>query len=193
MFALNQSEPYPDPMSISEDMVHLPGLFSLLNKMPRREMKVGFFCLQECCCTMSRHNKVFSETLHPSLFRVQLHSFVDQNRFLCDRRFFLCRLQVKLKHYTKFLFVQDPFVRLISAYRNKFMKSNEYYFQNFGRTILRLYGNQSHPPQTVDKAFASGVRPSFYNFVQYLLTERKVPFEPHWRQMHRLCHPCHIQ
>lgn len=149
-----------------------------------------------CRSVVVRCPGTIKSSVHPSLFRVQLHSFVDQNRFLCDRRFFLCRLQVKLKHYTKFLFVRDPFVRLISAYRNKFMKSNEYYFQNFGRRILRLYGNQSHPPQTVDKAFASGVRPSFYNFVQYLLdprTERKVPFEPHWRQMHRLCHPCHIQ
>ncbi|KAL7375226.1 hypothetical protein ABVT39_014016 [Epinephelus coioides] len=105
-------------------------------------------------------------------------------------------MKVKLKHYTKFLFVRDPFVRLISAYRNKFQRHNEYFYQHFGRDILRLYGNQSDPPETEDKAFASGIRPSFYNFIQYLLdpqTEKEAPFEPHWRQMHRLCHPCLIQ
>uniref|UniRef100_A0A8C4EJA8 Carbohydrate sulfotransferase n=1 Tax=Dicentrarchus labrax TaxID=13489 RepID=A0A8C4EJA8_DICLA len=102
----------------------------------------------------------------------------------------------KLKHYTKFLFVRDPFVRLISAYRDKFQRHNEYYYKNYARYILRQYGNQPDPPQTVDEAFASGVRPSFYNFIQYLLdplTEKREPLEPHWRQMHRLCHPCHIQ
>ncbi|KAM9335590.1 carbohydrate sulfotransferase 12-like [Symphorus nematophorus] len=105
-------------------------------------------------------------------------------------------MKAKLKHYTKFLFVRHPFVRLISAYRDKFMKHNEYFYQNFARDILHLYGNQSDPPKTVDEAFASSVRPSFYNFIQYLLdpqTEKKQPFEPHWRQMTRLCHPCLIQ
>ncbi|XP_030017855.1 carbohydrate sulfotransferase 12-like [Sphaeramia orbicularis] len=103
--------------------------------------------------------------------------------------------KVRLKHYTKFLFVRDPFVRLISAYRDKFHRHNDYFYQNYGRDILQLYGNMSTPPQTEDEAFALGIRPSFYNFIQYLLdpkTERKAPFEPHWRQMHRLCHPCLI-
>uniref|UniRef100_A0A8D3DTC5 Carbohydrate sulfotransferase n=1 Tax=Scophthalmus maximus TaxID=52904 RepID=A0A8D3DTC5_SCOMX len=102
----------------------------------------------------------------------------------------------KLKHYTKFLFVRDPFVRIISAYRNKFHQSNELFYHDYARDILHLYGNQSDPPHTVDEAFALGVRPSFQNFIQYLVdpqTEKDQPFEPHWRQIHRLCHPCHIQ
>ncbi|XP_045921317.1 carbohydrate sulfotransferase 12-like [Micropterus dolomieu] len=104
-------------------------------------------------------------------------------------------MEAKLKHYTKFLFVRDPFVRLISAYRDKFQKENEYFY-SFARDILRMYGNQSDPPQTAHEAFASDIRPSFYNFIQYLLdpwTEKEQPFEPHWRHMHRLCHPCIIQ
>ncbi|XP_074518476.1 carbohydrate sulfotransferase 12-like [Halichoeres trimaculatus] len=105
-------------------------------------------------------------------------------------------IKAKLKHYTKFLFVRDPFVRILSAYRDKFFKLNEYYYQNYGRNILRQYGNNPNPPRTAQEAFSSDVRPSFYNFIQYLLdpdTERIEPFEPHWRQMHRLCHPCLIE
>ncbi|AWP11520.1 putative carbohydrate sulfotransferase 12-like [Scophthalmus maximus] len=105
-------------------------------------------------------------------------------------------MRAKLKHYTKFLFVRDPFVRIISAYRNKFHQSNELFYHDYARDILHLYGNQSDPPHTVDEAFALGVRPSFQNFIQYLVdpqTEKDQPFEPHWRQIHRLCHPCHIQ
>ncbi|XP_029311105.1 carbohydrate sulfotransferase 12-like isoform X2 [Cottoperca gobio] len=142
MFALNKTEPYPEPISISKDLVHMPNTFTLLNSFPRPEMKA------------------------------------------------------KLKHYTKFLYVRDPLVRLISAYRDKFQRHNQYFYENFARDILRLYGNQPDPPQTVDEAFASGVHASFHNFIQYLLdpqTEEKQPFEPHWRQMHRLCHPCLIQ
>ncbi|KAM6909348.1 carbohydrate sulfotransferase 12-like [Xenentodon cancila] len=107
-------------------------------------------------------------------------------------------IKVKLKNYTKFLFVRDPFVRLISAYRDKFQdnKENEYFYQYYAKFIMRFYDNQHNPPKTVGEAFASGVHPSFYSFIQYLLdpkTEWTQPFEPHWRQMHRLCHPCIIQ
>ncbi|TKS92700.1 Carbohydrate sulfotransferase 12 [Collichthys lucidus] len=103
--------------------------------------------------------------------------------------------KAKLKHYTKFLFVRDPFVRLISAYREKFLMDNKNFYQNFGQKILRLYGNQP-APQLAEEAFSSGIRPSFYNFIQYLVdprTEMKEPFQEHWRQMHRLCHPCLIK
>ncbi|XP_034757269.1 carbohydrate sulfotransferase 12-like [Etheostoma cragini] len=142
MFVLNQTEPYPDPMSTSGDLVHEYNTLTHLTSFPRPEVKA------------------------------------------------------KLKHYTKFLFVRDPFVRLVSAYRDKFLRRNEYFYLHFARDILRLYGNLTNPPETVDKAFASGIHPSFYNFIQYLLdpqTEEKRPLEPHWRQMYRQCHPCLIQ
>lgn len=94
------------------------------------------------------------------------------------------------------MFSRDPFVRLISAYRDKFQQDNEYFYQNFARKILHLYGKRPDTPKTVKEAIASHIRPSFYNFIQYLLdpqTEKNEPFEPHWRQMYRLCHPCLIQ
>lgn len=172
MLALNQSEPYPDPMSIPGDLVHLPQKFMLLSYFSRPEMMVS-----------SNH------VLENDLSQKGVHVTDDW----CV---LICLSQARLKHYTKFLFVRDPFVRLISAYRNKFRNYNKYYYQNFGREILRLYGNQPDPPLTVDEAFASGVHPSFYNFIQYILdprTEMKGPLEPHWRQMHRLCHPCLIE
>uniref|UniRef100_A0A8C6WIC8 Carbohydrate sulfotransferase n=1 Tax=Neogobius melanostomus TaxID=47308 RepID=A0A8C6WIC8_9GOBI len=108
----------------------------------------------------------------------------------------MCPLQARLKHYTKFLFVRDPFVRLISAYRNKFVGYDDYFYKLYGRDILRQYGHMPHLPDTGREAFGFGIRPSFQHFVKYLIdprTEKTVPFEPHWRQIHRLCHPCSIQ
>ncbi|XP_005806113.1 carbohydrate sulfotransferase 12 [Xiphophorus maculatus] len=105
-------------------------------------------------------------------------------------------MKVKLKKYTKFLFVRDPFVRLISAYRNKFEMRNEDFYRHFAQVMLRRYANQPTPPASVDEAFALGNRPSFSHFTQYLLdpqTEKDVPFNEHWRQVYRLCHPCQIQ
>ncbi|KAE8282951.1 Carbohydrate sulfotransferase 12 [Larimichthys crocea] len=105
-------------------------------------------------------------------------------------------MKVKLKKYTKFLFVRDPFVRLISAYRNKFELPNEDFYRRFAQVMLRRYANQPTPPASVDEAFGVGIHPSFSHFIQYLLdpqTEKEMPFNEHWRQVYRLCHPCQIQ
>uniref|UniRef100_A0A3B3HQC1 Carbohydrate sulfotransferase n=1 Tax=Oryzias latipes TaxID=8090 RepID=A0A3B3HQC1_ORYLA len=100
------------------------------------------------------------------------------------------------KHYTKFLFVRDPFVRLISAYRDKMQKYDQYFYDGYVRVILQRFKNQRNLTVNYNVARKQGLQPSFYNFIQYILdpqTETYEPFEPHWRQMHRLCHPCLIE
>ncbi|CAH2307316.1 carbohydrate sulfotransferase 12 [Pelobates cultripes] len=105
-------------------------------------------------------------------------------------------MKIKLKKYTKFLFVRDPFVRLISAFRSKFELENENFYRSFAVPILTRYSNRTNVPTSVGEAFSSGMKPSFSQFIQYLLdekTEEQKPFNEHWRQIYRLCHPCQIE
>lgn len=105
-------------------------------------------------------------------------------------------MKVKLKKYTKFLFVRDPFVRLISAFRSKFELENEDFYRRFAVPMLRAYANLTSLPASVSEAFSAGLKVTFSHFIQYLLdprTERLAPFNEHWRQVHRLCHPCQIE
>ncbi|XP_061920394.1 carbohydrate sulfotransferase 12-like [Entelurus aequoreus] len=102
-------------------------------------------------------------------------------------------MEAKLKHYTKFMFVREPFVRLISAFRDKLLSLNQYYYQGLGRLLLRRYGNQSDTPLTVKEAVASGIQPKFYHFVQHLLDTNGHMNDYHWKQLHRLCQPCYIE
>ncbi|KAM9792491.1 carbohydrate sulfotransferase 12-like [Neosynchiropus ocellatus] len=105
-------------------------------------------------------------------------------------------MALKLKHYTKFLFVRDPFVRLISAFRNKFERPNEFFYRHFGAAILRRYANLSGSvPDTAAEAFAVGLKPTFRQFVSYLLDpelDRTDLSNEHWQQVYRLCHPCQV-
>ncbi|XP_015974624.2 carbohydrate sulfotransferase 12 isoform X2 [Rousettus aegyptiacus] len=105
-------------------------------------------------------------------------------------------MKAKLRKYTKFLFVRDPFVRLISAFRSKFQLENEEFYRRFAVPMLRMYSNHTSLPASVSEAFSAGLKVSFANFIQYLLdphTEKLAPFNEHWRQVHRLCHPCQIE
>lgn len=87
----------------------------------------------------------------------------------------------KLTLYYKFVFVRDPFERLLSGYRNKFLKPSSSYFTYLNKRIVLKY--RKNATQT------GGV--TFPEFVTYLVDkERKVPINWHWQPMYELCRPC---
>ncbi|XP_029949519.1 carbohydrate sulfotransferase 12-like [Salarias fasciatus] len=104
------------------------------------------------------------------------------------------QMKTKLQTYTKFLFVRDPFVRLISAFRDKLGKPDQYFYMRFGSKILRHYGHVSSLPNIAEEAFAAGFKPTFQQFITYLLDpKRKEVLNEHWLQAYRLCHPCQVK
>lgn len=100
-------------------------------------------------------------------------------------------ISYRLRNYKKFLFVREPFQRLVSAFRNKILSSkNEYFFQRFGRIILKRYRNRSMSENSMRKATIK-----FSEFVRYLIDvpTRKVSLNDHWGHFSPLCHPCSIK
>ncbi|XP_028673458.1 carbohydrate sulfotransferase 11 isoform X2 [Erpetoichthys calabaricus] len=97
----------------------------------------------------------------------------------------------RLKSYLKFLFVREPFERLVSAYRNKFTrKYNTSFHKRFGTKIVRRQRKNA-----TQEALHSGSDVKFEEFVGYLTdpsTQREEPFNEHWQTVYSLCHPCHI-
>ncbi|KAG7275902.1 hypothetical protein CRUP_009591 [Coryphaenoides rupestris] len=97
----------------------------------------------------------------------------------------------RLRSYLKFVFVREPFERLVSAYRNKFTRSyNTAFHKRYGTEIVRR-----HRPNPRPEALEAGDDVSFAEFVYYLVdpaTQRQEPFNEHWERVHSLCHPCLI-
>ncbi|KAF4077807.1 hypothetical protein AMELA_G00192320 [Ameiurus melas] len=97
----------------------------------------------------------------------------------------------RLRTYLKFIFVRDPFERLVSAYRNKFTRSyNTAFHKRYGTKIVRRHRANPQP-----EALEKGSDVSFEEFVYYLVdprTQREEPFNEHWERAHTLCHPCLI-
>lgn len=97
----------------------------------------------------------------------------------------------RLRTYLKFVFVREPFERLVSAYRNKFTRSyNTAFHKRYGTKIIRR-----HRADPQAEALEKGNDVSFEEFVYYLVdpqTQREEPFNEHWERVHSLCHPCLI-
>ncbi|XP_062397097.1 carbohydrate sulfotransferase 11 [Sardina pilchardus] len=97
----------------------------------------------------------------------------------------------RLRSYLKFVFVREPFERLVSAYRNKFTRSyNTAFHKRYGTKIVSRHRIDPKP-----RSLERGNDVSFEEFVYYLVdprTQREEPFNEHWERVHSLCHPCLI-
>ena len=82
-----------------------------------------------------------------------------------------------------FTFVRHPFERLVSAYRDKFEFSRKYgyvYSMYVGKIL-----NQN--------VLLNNRRPTFKEFVEYLLRERVEEYNDHWMPYWLHCHMCEME
>uniref|UniRef100_UPI0035901AE5 carbohydrate sulfotransferase 9-like n=1 Tax=Myxine glutinosa TaxID=7769 RepID=UPI0035901AE5 len=95
-------------------------------------------------------------------------------------------IHLRLNMYTKFLFVREPFNRLVSAYRDKFEANNTLYEKLIGRWIIKDF--RENPSKD---ALATGKGVTFTEFVRFI-TYYTNHMDRHWFPMYKLCFPCDI-
>ncbi|KAG7162471.1 carbohydrate sulfotransferase 11-like [Homarus americanus] len=98
-------------------------------------------------------------------------------------------LQEDVSFCTTFMVVRHPFQRILSAYRDKLQNKWEYHqFKKFrdlyGMPIIQHYRNKPQPPEYIDV-------PTFWEFVEYLVSTPASDYNEHWRPYYLVCTPCH--
>ncbi|XP_007255284.3 carbohydrate sulfotransferase 12-like [Astyanax mexicanus] len=157
--------------------------------------------IPKVACTEWKSIMIFlSESLKVNGVPYKNHSDIPRDQIHGNSVVYLNRshrnvMNKKIKKYKKFLFVRHPFVRLISAYRDKFEKKNDYFYNYLAVPIMKRYRKIS-PPASAERAHAAGIRPTFSEFIHYIVDlpdYYSLAFQEHWRQMYYLCHPCQIE
>ncbi|CAK8673554.1 carbohydrate sulfotransferase 10-like [Clavelina lepadiformis] len=108
-----------------------------------------------------------------------------------------------LTNYTKFMVIREPFQRILSAYRDKFLPhagAGIPMFRNLGKKIAARYREDDAIPRDLKKynKLAQKITPSFQEFLQYVVDGNNyvIPThysEPrHWQRQIDLCYPCRI-
>ncbi|XP_022096443.1 uncharacterized protein LOC110982384 [Acanthaster planci] len=93
----------------------------------------------------------------------------------------------KLQNYKKILFVREPFARLLSAYRDKYVELRHFpYYQPIGMSIIQKY--RKNPTQM---EIRSG-RPTFEEFTKWVINEEVPGGDYHWRPLFNWYHPCQM-
>ena len=92
-----------------------------------------------------------------------------------------------LKNYFTILFVRDPMERVLSAYRDKFLKENKSFHRAFGRRIVKNYRRNA-----TQQALETGSDVTFSEFANFVVDSHRFPDE-HWSPFDKLCHPCAVK
>ena len=91
-----------------------------------------------------------------------------------------------LKNYFTFLFVRDPMERLLSAYKDKFLRENKSFHRALGRRIVKQYRRNA-----TRQALETGSDVTFSEFANFVVDSHRFPDE-HWAPFDKLCHPCAV-
>ena len=91
----------------------------------------------------------------------------------------------KLREYYKFMFVREPLVRLLSAYKDKFVLNNTSFHKSYGRKIVRRLRKNA-------AANSKGDDVTLKEFLQFVTESRAEDMNEHWMPFYELCQPCAV-
>ncbi|XP_072167300.1 carbohydrate sulfotransferase 11-like [Diadema setosum] len=110
------------------------------------------------------------------------HTFF-RTHFIWVSQLPLAKRKKVLRTYTKFLFVRNPYSRILSAYRDKFADLKLI-------SSWSLAARQWLRENTPDPPLGNRSKVSFAQFVTYYL--QASPKNTHWEDMNKLCDPCTV-
>lgn len=113
------------------------------------------------------------------------------------------RMLAKLRTHALFMFVRNPFSRLLSGYLDKIYTANPYYWGMIGKEIRSSEMNNAIVRLDQMKTLRRTERPqmpcyndiTFDEFIQYVIDAENTTShkrDPHFMSMYDLCKPCQI-
>jgi len=99
-------------------------------------------------------------------------------------------LTSRVTNFTKVIIIRHPLIRLLSAYRNKFVEDNPVYPKHLGTKIIARYRKDAS-----NESLVTGQDVRYSEFVQFLIDSGKEgkKFDMHWAPYTELCDPCHVK
>lgn len=92
-----------------------------------------------------------------------------------------------LQTYKKIVFIREPMMRVLSAYRDKFVYGEVEFHQTFGKNIIKKFRKNFTGQETYEN-YAT-----FNEFVKYIIDlGPNHQSNEHWELQHNLCAPCII-
>ncbi|XP_041471380.1 carbohydrate sulfotransferase 11-like [Lytechinus variegatus] len=139
------------------------------------------------CTTMKRMLLLLNGNINSTNIDHETVHILAERHFPSLSKFSLEDSKEKIKSYRKLIFVREPFSRILSAYRDK-LDSNGAFRNEYWSRIINGHAKPG-VSRNKDVNITFG---SFVNYVGNPSHTLALPQEEHWREFHRLCHPCKV-
>ncbi|XP_068752904.1 carbohydrate sulfotransferase 11-like isoform X2 [Montipora capricornis] len=168
----------------SHNLIHFNGTIDRKNLeylMVNEKYKVLYCYIPKVACTQWK--KVFWALRERPNVHLGIHN--EGNYKWLNKGYSDEEIKWRLQTYFKFVFVREPFERLLSAYRDKFVETPDIYFMKIYATkIIENFKNY------IDRNSDNEL--TFKKFIYYI-TSIGFNNDPHWATYESLCLPCNIQ
>ncbi|XP_068726293.1 carbohydrate sulfotransferase 11-like isoform X4 [Montipora capricornis] len=170
----------------SHNLIHFNGTIDrkkLGHFMVNEKYKVLYCYIPKVACT--QWNKVFLALKERPNVHLDIHNpgnYKWLNKGYSDEE-----IKWRLQTYFKFVFVREPFERLLSAYQDKFVETPDIHYME--RYATKIKGNFKHYMYT-DRSSDNEL--TFKKFIYYI-TSIGFNNDRHWATYESLCLPCDIQ
>ncbi|XP_031551085.1 carbohydrate sulfotransferase 14-like [Actinia tenebrosa] len=149
----------------------------------RHQILYCFFPKVAC----SNWKRVFSVLAGEALAASSIKK-VDHQKFAFLTDYSPFGIERRLRTYYKFLFVREPLERLVSAYKDKFLRYREYFVKRWGSQIIKKFRKKSkHQRSYIDEDV-----PTITEFFKYLSTSKPLKMDMHWMPYQELSQPCAV-
>lgn len=147
--------------------------------------KLLYCSIPKVACTQWK--KIFL-TLHDKMEGIRYNDhekYHEKWRFKYLSQYSIPGIKRRLRSYYKFVFVREPFERVLSAFEDKFVSNVWNWVETplHSSEILKLHRKQD--PNTTNEI-------TLTKFIHYVLSQDDRTRNEHWQTYGNLCHPCAI-
>ncbi|XP_068695244.1 carbohydrate sulfotransferase 11-like isoform X3 [Montipora foliosa] len=170
----------------SHNLIHFNGTIDrkkLGHFMVNEKYKVLYCYIPKVACT--QWNKVFLALKERPNVHLDIHN--PRNYKWLNKGYSDEEIKWRLQTYFKFVFVREPFERLLSAYQDKFVETPDiHYMERYATKIKDNFKHYMYTDRSSDKEL------TFKKFIYYI-TSIGFNNDRHWATYESLCLPCDIQ
>ena len=161
--------------------------FNVLHHLVVNEKHKVLYCfIPKIACSNMKRIFLVLAGLYPNIKKVNISNC--HTEILRLRGFKKNQIKNMLNDYYKFMLVRDPFERLVSAYRNKWLgKENVQLHATLGKAIVRRY--RFNDSEDIDPR-GDDVR--FTEYIRYIIDTPSENLNEHWMPYNDLCRPCEV-